>query len=83
MMVKDAKYVGDLDNRNIPSIEPQDVAFEATNEKKAIPSKVVQVKAVGLNDEEMSLIIRRFKQALKGHENINNKPGGVSLLQMW
>jgi hypothetical protein len=76
MTVKDATSIGDLANRNIPSIELQDVAFEAKNEKKMIPRKVVQVKAVGLNDEEMSLIIRRFKQALKGHENNNNKPWG-------
>jgi hypothetical protein len=34
---------------------------------------VAQVQAVGLNDEEMALIIKRFKTALKGHKGQPNK----------
>jgi hypothetical protein len=33
-----------------------------------LPSKVAQVEAAGLNDEEMALIIKRFKTALKGRK---------------
>jgi hypothetical protein len=29
---------------------------------------VAQVEAVGLNEEEMALVIKRFKTALKGHK---------------
>ena len=36
--------------------------------KEALPSKVAQVEAAGLNDEEMALIIKRFKTALKGRK---------------
>jgi hypothetical protein len=31
------------------------------------------VEAVGLNEEEMSLVIKRFKTALKGHKEYPNK----------
>jgi hypothetical protein len=50
MMVKDAKYVDDLANRNILSIEMQVVDFKATNVKEVIPRKLAQVEATGLND---------------------------------
>jgi hypothetical protein len=50
MMVKDAKYVDDLANRNILSTEMQVVDFKATNVKEVIPRKLAQVEATGLND---------------------------------
>jgi hypothetical protein len=53
--------------------------LKATNKKEAIPSKVAQVEAVGLNDEEMALVIRIFKQALKGQNNNGAKPRGSML----
>jgi hypothetical protein len=62
MMVKDTKYIDDLTNGNLTVIDPQVVAFKATNEKDAILSKVAQVQGASLNDEEMSLIIKSFKQ---------------------
>jgi hypothetical protein len=34
---------------------------------------VAQVEAAGLNDEEMALIIKRFKTALKGHKGQSSK----------
>jgi hypothetical protein len=37
------------------------------------PSKVAQVEAAGLNEEEMALIIKRFKTALKGRKEHPNK----------
>jgi hypothetical protein len=40
---------------------------------EALPSKVAQVEAVGLNEDEMTLIIKRFKTALKGHKEYPNK----------
>jgi hypothetical protein len=38
-----------------------------------LPSKVAQVEAAGLNDEEMALIIKRFKTALRGRKEHPNK----------
>jgi hypothetical protein len=72
MMVK-ARYVDDALNGPLPIYEPQPVALKATNNKEALPSKVAQVEAVGLNEDEMVLIIKRFKTALKGRKEYPNK----------
>jgi hypothetical protein len=37
------------------------------------PSKVAQVEAAGLNEDEMALIIKRFKTVLKGRKEYPNK----------
>jgi hypothetical protein len=71
MMIKEARYVDDA--LNGPIQEPQTIALKATRSKEALPSKVAQVEAVGLNDEEMALIIKRFKMALKGRKEHPNK----------
>jgi hypothetical protein len=71
MMIKEARYVDDALNGLIH--EPQPVALKATSSKEALPSKVAQVEAAGLNDEEMALIIKRFKTALKGRKEQPSK----------
>jgi hypothetical protein len=38
-----------------------------------LPSKVAQVEAAGLNEEEMALIIKHFKTALRGRKEHPNK----------
>jgi hypothetical protein len=68
MMVKEARYVDDALNGPLPIYEPQPVALKATSSKEALPSKVAQVEAVRLNEDEMALIIKRFKTALKGRK---------------
>jgi hypothetical protein len=73
MMVKEARYMDDAANGALPLYEPQPVALKATGSKEALPSKVAQVEAVGLNEDEMMLIIKRFKTALKGHKEYPNK----------
>jgi hypothetical protein len=73
MMVKEARYVGDTLNGPLPLYKLQPVALKATSSKEALPSKVAQVEAVGLNEDEMALIIERFKTALKGHKEYPNK----------
>jgi hypothetical protein len=72
MMVKDAKYINDVANGNLPSIESQAVAFKATNNKATLPSKAAQGEAVDLNDEEIAFVIKRFKTVLKGCKDYNN-----------
>jgi hypothetical protein len=66
MMIKEARYVDEA--LNGPIHEPQAIALKATSSREVLPSKVAQVEAAGLNEEEMALIIKRFKTALKGHK---------------
>jgi hypothetical protein len=73
MMVKEARYVDDALNGPLPVYEPQPVALKATSSKEALPSKVAQVEAARLNEDEMALIIKWFKTALKGHKEYPNK----------
>jgi hypothetical protein len=70
-MIKEARYVDDA--LNGPIHEPQPIALKATRSKEALPSKVAQVEAAGLNDEEMALIIKRFKTTLKGRKGQPSK----------
>jgi hypothetical protein len=72
-MVKEARYVDDAANRPLPLYEPQPIALKATSSKEALPSKVAQVEAVGLNEDKMAIIIKCFKTALKGHNEYPNK----------
>src|SRR5688572_10581117 len=71
MMIKEARYVDDA--LNGPIHEPQTVALKATRSKEVLPSKVAQVEAAGLNEEEMALIIKRFKTTLRGRKEHPNK----------
>jgi hypothetical protein len=60
-------------NGPLPIYEPQPVALKATSSKEALPNKVAQVEVVGLNEDEMTLIIKRFKTALKGRQEYPSK----------
>jgi hypothetical protein len=73
MMVKKARYADNALNGPLPLYEPQPVALKATSSKEALPSKVAQVEAIGLNEDKMALIIKRFKIALKGCKEYPNK----------
>jgi hypothetical protein len=73
IMVKEARYVDDALNGPLSIYEPQPVALKATSSKEALPSKVPQVEAAWLNEEEMVLIIKHFKTTLKGRKEYPNK----------
>jgi hypothetical protein len=73
MMVKEARYVDDALNGPLPLHESQPVALKATSTKAALPSKVAQLEVAGLNEDEMALIIKCFKTALKEHKEYPNK----------
>jgi hypothetical protein len=73
MMVKEARYVDDALNGPLPIHEPQTVALKATSSRETLPSKVAQEEAADLNENEMALIIKRFKTALKGRKEYPNK----------
>jgi hypothetical protein len=72
-MIKEARYVDEALNDPMPIYEPQKVALKATSSREALPSKVAQVEAAGLNEDEMTLIIKRFKTALRGRKEYPNK----------
>jgi hypothetical protein len=74
MMVKEARYVDDALNGPLPIHEPQTIALKATSSsRETLPSKVAQIEATGLNEDEMALIIKCFKTALKGRKEYPNK----------
>jgi hypothetical protein len=73
MMVKEAHYVDDALNGPLLVYEPQSVALKETSSEEALPSKVAQVEVARLNENEMALIIKRFKTALKGHKEYPSK----------
>jgi hypothetical protein len=73
MMIKEARYVDDIANGPLPLYEPHLVALKATNIKEALPNKGAQVDAAGLNEDEMALVIKCFKTALKGLKEYHNK----------
>jgi hypothetical protein len=72
-MVKEARYVDDIANGPLPLYEPQSVDLKSTNSKELLPNKVAQVEVVGLNEDEMALVIKRFMTALKGRKEYPNK----------
>jgi hypothetical protein len=73
IMVKEARYVDDAANGPLPLYEPQPIALKATSSKEVLPSKVAQVEAAELNDDEMALTIKHFKTAFKGRKEYPNK----------
>jgi hypothetical protein len=73
MMIKEPRYVDEALNGPMPIYEPQTVALKATSSREVLPSKVAQVEVAGLNEDEMALIIKCFKTALKGRKEYSNK----------
>jgi hypothetical protein len=73
MMVKEARYVDDALNDPLPVHEPQTIALKATSSRETLPSMVAQIKTTGLNEDEMALIIKRFKTTLKGRKEYPNR----------
>jgi hypothetical protein len=73
MMVKEAIYVDDALTGPLLVYEPQPISLKATSSREALPSKVAQVEAAGLNEDVMALIIKRFKTALKERKEYPNK----------
>jgi hypothetical protein len=72
-MAKEARYIDVATNGSPHNNELQHIALKATNKKEALPSNMAQVEAVDLNEEEMALVIKRFKTALKGRKDFSNK----------
>jgi hypothetical protein len=61
------------------------VALKETGSTETLPNKVVQVEAAALNEEEMTLVIKRIKNALKERKDYPQQEqikGKVFMLQV-
>jgi hypothetical protein len=66
LMIKDSKHVVNLEQGTTSTHEVQPVAFKATEEeKKESTSSRLPIDASKLDNEEMALIIKSFRQILK------------------
>jgi hypothetical protein len=66
LMIKDSKHIVNLEQGATSTPEVQPVAFQATEEKKEeSTSSRLPINASKLDNEEMALIIKSFRQILK------------------
>jgi hypothetical protein len=75
LMIKNSKHIVNLEQCATSTPEVQPIAFKATEEKKeeSTPSRL-PIDASKLNNEEMALIIKIFRQILKQRRGKDYKP---------
>jgi hypothetical protein len=75
LMIKDSKHIVNLEQGVTSTPEAQPVAFKTTEEKKeeSTPSRL-PIDASKLDNEEMTLIIKSFRQILKQRKGKDYKP---------
>jgi hypothetical protein len=75
LMIKDFKHIVNLEQGATSTPEVQLVAFKATEEDKreSTPSRL-PIDASKLDNEEMTLIIKSFRQILKHRRGKDYKP---------
>jgi hypothetical protein len=75
LMIKDSKHIVNLEQGATSTPEVQPIAFKATEEEKreSTPSRL-PIDASKLDNEEMTLIIKSFRQILKQHRGKDYKP---------
>jgi hypothetical protein len=85
LMIKDSKHIVNLEQGTTSTPEAQPVAFKATEEKKEeSTSSRLPIDASKLDNEEMALIIKSFRQILKHRRGKDYKtPLQKGVLQMW
>jgi hypothetical protein len=75
LMIKGSKQIVNLEQGGTSTPEVQPVAFKATEEKKEeSTSSRLPIDASKLNNEEMALIIKSFRQILKQRKGKDYKP---------
>jgi hypothetical protein len=75
LMIKDSKHIVNLEQGATSTPEVQPVAFKATEEKKEeSTSSRLPIDASKLDNEEMALIIKSFRQILKQRRGNDYKP---------
>jgi hypothetical protein len=75
LMIKDSKHIVNLEQGATSTLEVQLVAFKATKEEKreSTPSRL-PIDASKIENEEMALIIKSFRQILKQRRGKGYKP---------
>jgi hypothetical protein len=74
LMIKDSKHIVNLEQGATSTPEVQPVAFKATEEKKESTPSRFPINTSKLDNEEMSLIIKSFRQILKQRTGKDYKP---------
>jgi hypothetical protein len=75
LMIKGSKHIINLEQGGTPTPEVQPVAFKATEEEKKEPTPSrIPINASKLDNEEMALIIKSFRQILKQRRGKDYKP---------
>jgi hypothetical protein len=75
LMIKGSKHIVNLEQGGTSTPEVQPVAFKATEEKKEeSTSSRLPIDASKLDNEEMALIIKSFRQILKQRRGKDYKP---------
>jgi hypothetical protein len=65
LMIKYSKHIVNLEQGATSTLEVQPVAFKVTEEEKESTSSRIPIDASKLDNEEMALIIKSFRQILK------------------
>jgi hypothetical protein len=83
LMIKGSNKINELDGPSTPEAQPME--FKATEEKKEESTSSRQpIDASKLDNEEMALIIKSFRQILKQKEGEGlQAPLQKGLLQVW
>jgi hypothetical protein len=74
LMIKDSKHIVNLEQGATSTPEVQPVAFKATEEKEESTPSRLPIDASKLDNEEMALIIKSFRQILKQRRGKDYKP---------
>jgi hypothetical protein len=76
LMIKDSKHIVNLEQGATSTPEVQPIAFKAMEEKKEEPTPTsrLPIDASKLDNEEMALIIKSFRQILKQRKGKDYKP---------
>ena len=72
LMIKGSKKIVELDGPSTSEAQP--VAFKATEEKEESTSSRQPIDASKLDNEEMTLVIKSFRQILKQRRGKDYKP---------
>jgi hypothetical protein len=82
LMIKGSKQIIERGATSTPEVQP--IAFKAMEEKKEeSTSSRLPIDASKLDNEEMALIIKRFRQILKQRKGKDYKPRSKKVLQVW
>jgi hypothetical protein len=74
LMIKDSKHIVNLEQGATSTLKVQPVAFKATEEKEESTPSRLPIDASKLDNEEMALIIKSFRQILKQRKGKDYKP---------